>query len=547
MNEENRPEELDREQPQPEITPEAPNPFASPLYDRSYAPAPAPEPSYFATGRRELGYAVFLLLACLMAVDGFLWTATGLLASAACVALALIGGCYLLRGGRRWSCYGIFCYAAYLACALTFVLTDSGTADFPMVLLMVLLAAVAMLERMDLRQYTDGSFRSIADLCYMVFALTFGKIGQAFYTLFHRDGGEKRRIGSVLLGILIAVPVLFVILPLLISSDAAFAAMLERWLAIERFSELVGVLILGFFLFVLLFGRLISLPHVKRSDPPASLGGGLEPPVVVSFLAVISAVYALYLFSQLAYFFNAFSGLLPKEFTVAEYARRGFFEMTIISALNLGLIFLAHLVCRKKDGRTPLAVRLLSLFLCVFSLILSVTVLSKLRLYIDSFGMTKLRILTSVFTVFLIIVFLAVALRLFIRRVPYMKVAFAAAVVLTLVSAYADTDRVIAHYNVDAYLSGKLETIDMEALEWLHSDAIVEDVLRLIDAPDAEVAQQAKELLTKHADRLFDLCETADGGTYTAYGDWRSWNTVESKARELLTAHYDEYYQNETE
>lgn len=545
MNEENRPEELPREQPQPEITPEAPKPLASPLYGHTYAPAS--EPSYFTTGRRELRYAVFLLLACLMAVDGFLWTATGLLASAACVALALIGGCYLLRGGRRWSCYGIFCYTAYIACALTFVLTDSGAADFPMVLLMVLLAAVAMLERTGLRQYTDGSFRSIADLCYMVFALTFGKIGQAFYTLFHRDGGEKRRIGSVLLGILIAVPVLFVILPLLISSDVAFAAMLERWLAIDRFSELVGVLILGFFLFVLLFGRLISLPRVKRSAPPASLCGGLEPTVVISFLAVISAVYALYLFSQLAYFFNAFSGLLPKEFTVAEYARRGFFEMTLISALNLGLIFLAHLVCRKKDGRTPLAVRLLSLFLCVFSQILSVTVLSKLRLYIASFGMTKLRILTSVFTVFLMIVFLAVALRLFFRRVPYMKIAFAAAAVLTLVSAYADTDRVIAHYNVDAYLTGKLDTIDMESLKWLHSDAIVEDVLRLVDVPDAEVAQQAKELLTDHANRLFVLRETADGGTYTAYGDWRSWNTVESNARELLTAHYDEYYQNEAE
>ena len=87
----------------------------------------------------------------------------------------------------------------------------------------------------------------------------------------------------------------------------------------------------------------------------------------------------------------------------------------------------------------------------------------------------------------------------------------------------------------------------MESLKWLHSDAIVEDVLRLVDVPDAEVAQQAKELLTDHANRLFELRETADGGTYTAYGDWRSWNTVESNARELLTAHYDEYYQSEAE
>ncbi len=532
MNEENRPAELTPEQT-----------CCPPL-----SPYP-PRPRYFTAEPRELVYAAFLLLAVLAAVDGFLWATPGLLASAASIALALVSGCYLLRNGRHVTVYGIFCALAFPACALAFALTDCSTGiKLLLLLLMLLLAAVVMLERMGLRQYTGGDFRSIADLCYMIFALPFGKLGQALHTLFHRGGGERRRIGSVLLGVLIAVPVLFIVLPLLISSDAVFAAMLDRWMALDRLSELAGVLIIGFFMFLLLFGRLVSLPRVARSEPPVSLGGGLDPIVVVSFLGVISAVYVLYLFSQLAYFFNAFAGLLPAEYTVAEYARRGFFEMTLVCACNLGLIFLARVICRKTDDRTPLAVRLLSLFLCAFSLILSVTVLSKLRLYIASFGMTKLRILTSVFTVFLMIVFVAVALRLLIRKVPYMKIALAAAVVLTLACTYVDTDRMIAHYNVDAYLSGKLDTIDVEALDYLHSDGIAEDVLRLIDVPDAEVAQQAKELLPTRAKELFDLKYTANGGAiYAVHGDWRSWNAVKSKARALLTARFDDYYQPDAE
>lgn len=524
--------------------PIGPRPAEQPA--QQYYPA-APRPTYFPTGKRERVYALFLLLASLMTADAYLWGGFGIAATVSTVFLASVSACYLLRGGKRWSVYGIFCFAAFLACAVQFTFSDDTEFNLLALADMVLLAAVAMLERADLRQYHDGSFRSIADLCYMIFALTFGKLGQAFYTLFHSEkSGEKRKLGSVLLGILIALPVLAVVIPLLASSDAAFSAMLEHWLSFDYIGEAFIVLIFGLALFLLLFGRLVSLPHVRRSDPPCSSGSGLEPTVVIAFLGAIAAVYVLYLFSQLAYFFNAFSGLLPEKFTVAEYARRGFFEMTLISAFNLGILLLSYLICRKKDGRTPMAVRVLSLFLCLFSLVLSVTVLSKLRLYIGSFGMTRLRIVTSVFTVFLIAVFLSVAVRLFVKKMPYMKVALVVGTALLLVCGFVGTDRTIARYNIDAYLSGELETIDMQALRRLPSDAIVGDVLRLLDVPDAEVVQEAKELLSAHADGLFDYYYERGGKVEIAgrKGDWRSWNTESSEAAQLLQERFDDYYIN---
>ena len=105
---------------------------------------------------------------------------------------------------------------------------------------------------------------------------------------------------------------------------------------------------------------------------------------------------------------------LPKDFTVAEYARRGFFEMCAIVAINLGLIVLAAGLCRKEQGRVPGPVKGLALFLCVFSLILVATALSKMVLYMGSFGLTRLRVLTSVFMVFLGLVVAAEAVKLFV-------------------------------------------------------------------------------------------------------------------------------------
>ena len=73
-------------------------------------------------------------------------------------------------------------------------------------------------------------------------------------------------------------------------------------------------------------------------------------------LGAVCAVYLAYLFSQLAYFVGGFSGILPEGFTRAEYARRGFFEMTCLAGVNLALMTFGVGKVR-HSGRTPRVAR----------------------------------------------------------------------------------------------------------------------------------------------------------------------------------------------
>ncbi len=221
--------------------------------------------------------------------------------------------------------------------------------------------------------------------------------------------------------------------------------------------------------------------------------------------------------------------------------------MATVCLINLGMVMAVLLMVRKKEGKEPLSARLFSLFLCVFSLLLIATAMSKMFLYIDSFGMTRLRILTSVFMVFLAVVFCAVGVRLFVRKLPYMKIALVAAVLLTAVMGFADLDRVVAKYNVEAYLSGTLDSIDMDALYMLHSDSIVPYVWRLTEDANEQVRDDAYEILY---DRLWDHGLAEYDNTLrnvklidVAY-DWRGYNIPEYEAFCLLKEHAQQIIDN---
>lgn len=500
---------------------------------------------YFGTDRKSIIFALLLLCLSVLCANSYIYVSRpGLGASIFTVLIFFTLAVYLFKKRKGVTFYGVFCCLAYLALAVSFSVTGSHV--FFVVNALFLLSGVIYTEFMRQRRY-DG-FRSIGDLCHTMFTLTFGRMHYGVYALFHRSAPDgalvKRKSGGVLLGIAIAVPFLVIIIPLLILSDAAFENLLSS-ITLDTVGEIIVSLIFGMLVFTLLFGRALCIPREERKPAEKSGGGGMEPVIIITFLSMIAAIYAVYLFTQIAYFFNGFAGLLPKGYSVAEYARRGFFEMSIICAINLLIVFLANLLCKKSDDKTPRAVKLLSLFLCVFSLILAATVLSKIGLYIHSFGMTRLRILTSLFTILLAVVFIAVSIRLFRRNVPYMKIAMVTATLLLLFAVYADVDRLVASYNIRAYQCGRLSEIDMDTISELNSPTVVPYIFELIDDKNPDVASDAKYALTRHADRILRTTANSTNGipvNAERKADWRAWSYAEQEAADLLKENFDQYY-----
>lgn len=455
---------------QPVYTPPAsPTPPAPPI-------PPAPKKAVFPSDRRDSVLAAVLLALSVLFANFSLYGGFRLGYAIGFLAVLVCGAVYLSRRLRRPTLYGAFCLTAAVATLGIFLWHADGAIRFFAVCGMTLLSALALLDATGIGRRDGGTIAVLPDVGRLLLSRPFAHLDKAIPAIFwvkKGDAIEKRRFGGALLGLLCALPVLLVVVPLLLEADAAFEGLLEHTI-LDNLGEIFVSVLVGVLLFMLLFTLLFGLRHDLPEKPAAVRvpQQGVSAMGINAFLGTISAVYVLYLFSQLAYFLSAFSGILPEDYTVAQYARRGFFEMCAICAINLLLVAVCLGLSRKQEGKAPLSTRLVALFVLLFSLGLVATALSKMVLYVGSFGMTRLRVLTGVFMVMLAAVLLFVAIRLFWVRFSYMRAAVVAIAVIGLAVGYVDVDTFIARYNIHAYEQGQIEELDVDHLTELSEGAI---------------------------------------------------------------------------
>ncbi len=486
-----------------------------------FAPAPPREPgTVYPAGKRELIFGAAaavsaLALSNFILMGGFnLGFAIGLILCLGC------GFVYFAACGRKAGWYAGCLYALSVVIAAGFARSNDGFVKFVMLAFLFVGINLALTAHVGKLRHPTGAFSSLWDAFYTAFIHSFHLSG-AFSGLkkaFENSGTAAKKGGAVVVGLLIAAPLLLVLVFLLILADAAFEGLMNKLPEIEL-GEIFLTVFFGSGLSCLLYAKGTSLQHQPQSTPSAKKRRGIHPLTVNTVLIAVCLVYLLYLFSQLAYFVGGFAGILPEAYTVADYARRGFFEMAWLCAINLGIVAVSMGVIA-KEGNAPLLTRLLCLFICLITLFFVAAASGKMFLYIGSFGLTRLRVLTQVIMLFVCIVTVLVAVRLFVPRLPYMKWVILTALLIGAVVIWADVNTVVAKYNVEKYLSGELETVDVDHLDSL-GEAAVPWLAELREkAPDDTVRRMAKDV----------LLTWGYGGTE----DFRSWNATRHRADAVL-------------
>ena len=463
----------------------------------------------FPAARSELIFGLFALL-CGMGLCNFVFFGgLNLGFSIAMIAALLCAAIYLRCQGCAFSPYAVALLSLCLIISAGFARSDDGFVKFVMLCFLALGSnlALTLVSGQNLR--SPNGLSSVLDSFRGFFTMGFNGMTPACRGLKQSlRGGSPvlKKSGSILLGLAICVPVLAVMIPLLISADAAFSGIMALLPQFDL-GELILTVLFGLPTALFLYSQATALRHSCPSQ-----GAYREIELSVSHLTVntvlggICAVFSVYLFSQLAYFGGGFSGILPEEFTMAEYARRGFFEMAWLCAIDLGIIAAAAAFVRHKEGKMPLSTRLLCLFIGVVTLFFVVSASAKMFMYIDSYGLTRLRVLTEVIMVFLGIATATVSIWLFVPKLPYFKVILLVALVMGTAVLWADVDTVVANYNVSAYQNGQLKTVDVEYLASL-GDGAKPHIARLKDDPDPSVSNAAKKYLTCYsAQHSFDFC-----------------------------------------
>ena len=240
----------------------------------------------------------------------------------------------------------------------------------------------------------------------------FLRIRTVIYTLPHlrREGdGEKRSAAAragIFAAVLAACALLILALRALSDADTRFgeavsgllAALTPDWNDITLVSFLFKLFLslpVGAYLFGLLAGTARLEPQQLRARGgrfEASLEKLRHVPtgILAAAAAVFAAVYLAFFGLQASYLFGAFTRTVPEGYTVAEYARQGFFSLCRVMAVNFALLWLITRTGVQQPRAQQL--RILCTVLLAQSLLFAVIAASKLTLYITSYGFTPLRL-----------------------------------------------------------------------------------------------------------------------------------------------------------
>lgn len=383
---------------------------------------------------------------------------------------------------------------------------------------------------------------SILHALYAIFCFPLTTLLHIFRALPIRSsrgaGRVIRAVGWGLLGLGVAIVPTAVII-LLLSYDEQFMGLLRDLFSFspKNIASTVGDLILGFAFAVLLFGVTFGAKWKREclKGEEIKLGGVachvLPKPLAAAAVTPILAVYVIFFVSQFDWYLSAFTGVLPADMTYASYARHGFFELCAVCAINAIVLLLFNLLIRRTEGERGILRAIYSVIFALFTLVLIATALSKMILYIDTYGLTQKRVYASWFMLLLAACFIAVLIAQFAKRIRLVALLLVICIVFFGILVLVDIDGMIADYNVDACLSGKLETVDVETLEGYGASSVPALCRLERELTSRSYLEDAERAILLRCDAALDrIAERLEGNSESFF----DFNIPTARARALL-------------
>lgn len=337
----------------------------------------------------------------------------------------------------------------------------------------------------------------------------FCHMGRAFSLLKKQDGAPQARRRELLLGLFLAIPLLPVLVLLLSSADSVFGSSLQAFASAfsgPQLSSSLAKLFISLFVALMCFSLLYALRHGEAKQPKALAGLPLPALSLTVLLALVNLLYLAFVGVQFAYLFGGAQHAAMAG-GWAAYARRGFFELTAIALFNLGLC----MYCLKHwPGHRPL--RALCGLLILLTGMMLVSALKRMGLYIDAFGLSLLRLLTLWAMAMIALALLLTGLRLVRPAFHPFRILLALTLASYLVLNLASPAGLVARYNVNAFLEGRLSKVDAQYLQELGSDSL--PALKRLAASGHAGGQQALEELKVRSPR-----------------PWYAWSLSEARLR----------------
>lgn len=415
------------------------------------------------------------------------------------------------------------------------------TNDVFMVLNILSIPLLVVAHTLILTNKSKNKWFKFSFLSDMVYGIFYGAFAFFFkpismlgkYLKISTDKSKYTNLKKISLGLLISVPLLFIIIPLLSSADSAFNNIFKDFF--ELFASIdISEIKFRIILFVIVFGLTFSymyfltLPNenkevnIEKSNKPNQ---AFDPITVITVLISINIVYVIFAFLQFSYLFS-----LPKNLSYSEYARKGFFELVLVTLINLTILLLTIHLTKKNTAKTAISLKILNILLIFCTIVMLISAFFRMYLYEQVYGFTYLRVFTHSFMLYIFALLMATLYKIFADKVHILKLYIIISLVAYTLINYANVDVFIAKNNI-ARFHNDSKQLDINYLTNLSYEAVPE-LLEFLPELKEKAPQTAAILENDLYIKKNNLKD---------FNAWQSFNFSINRAKEAL-AKYDLKY-----
>ena len=340
------------------------------------------------------------------------------------------------------------------------------------------------------------------------------------------EKSEKRK--QILKSFIYAIPVVFIVFLLLMSADSIFANIFENIFGefknifmaenFVMFCLRICIIVIFFFIFSGFLVNLLKKDTMFNSENEEKMVEiHIEKMTLNMILSILNIFYFMFSIIQ---FTSLFSNIHTNDFDYATYARQGFFQLMLISLINIVMIVLAKV----NKGNISNYTKGMSMLTLLFTIVILLSAFFRMNLYEKAYGYTYLRLFVYYILATEFILILPIGLWILDKKIDIVKWTIGIVTIMYVILNFSNIESTIAKRNVDRYFENQEENeIDLEYLFHHTGTDAIGQMKRLLNAKDETVVKRVKEYLLQEKEELQDTKNS-----------WQETNLSEIKAKEEL-------------
>lgn len=313
---------------------------------------------------------------------------------------------------------------------------------------------------------------------------------------------ENKNVKKVMLGILVSLPILIIILMLLSSADTIFANGINQ--ITHSVFNLIGQIELGDIFYRILLIVLITIyimafvyniydmqeeQNENNQENSQRISNKISFDNIISntILTILNFVYLIFCYIQIVNLFIGYSNL--PEYEYANYARQGFFQLMIVSIINLIIIFITTHNKNEASKKQKKYLQIMNVMLAVFTVIILISSFMRMHLYEQAFGYTFLRLMVYFILITEAILIVPTVIYIFNNKIKLVKIYSIIILTMYIIVNYSNINGMIVNKNISLYLENEElseKEIDFNYLRTTGIDGAVE-MTKWVDKVNGEL------------------------------------------------------------